>query len=219
MKIPSGTSVIDSLLEGGYDTDAITTIYGQGGSGKTNLCMLCAISLAKQGKKVVYIDTDGSFSVARFQQLTKDYEKILENIIFFKPTTFEEQKKCLESLKQLDNVSLIIVDSIAMLYRIELGKSEDVYNVNCDLGLQLSYLAEITRKKNIPVILTNQVYSDFDNRDRIKMVGGDLLKYSSKCLIEIQKLHRGKRKAILKKHRSQPEDKEVLFEIVQDGIK
>ena len=219
MKVSSGSSVIDSLLDGGYETDAITTVYGPGGAGKTNLCMLCAISFAKQGKKVVYIDTDGSFSVARMKQLTSKYEKVLESIIFFKPTTFEEQKKCFERLKQLNNIDLIIVDSIAMLYRLELGQSDNVQSVNCDLGLQLAYLTETTRKKNIPVLMTNQVYADFENKDQIKMVGGDLLKYSSKCLIELQKYHKGKRKAIIKKHRSMPEEKETYFEIIHDGIK
>lgn len=219
MRISAGCSAIDSLLDGGYEKDAITTVYGPGGSGKTNLCMLCAISLAKEGKKVVYIDTDGSFSVERFKQITPDFEKILDSIIFFTPTTFEEQKKCFEKLKALDNISLVVIDSIGMLYRIEISRTENIQNVNCDLGLQLSYLSEITRKKNIPILITNQVYSDFENKDKVKMVGGDILRYSSKCLIELQKFHKGKRKAILKKHRSLPEDKEVMFEIIQEGIK
>ena len=49
------------------------------------------------------------------------------------------------------------------------------------------------------------------------MVGGDLLKYWSKCLIEL-KNHYGKRKLILKKHRSLP-IKELMFEIVETGIR
>jgi len=49
------------------------------------------------------------------------------------------------------------------------------------------------------------------------MVGGDLLKYWSKCLIELQS-NRGKRKLIIKKHRSMPQ-KEMNFEITQYGVK
>jgi hypothetical protein len=49
------------------------------------------------------------------------------------------------------------------------------------------------------------------------MVGGDLLKYWSKCLIEIQNFN-GKRKLILKKHRSLPQ-KELAFEIINQGIR
>ena len=49
------------------------------------------------------------------------------------------------------------------------------------------------------------------------MVGGDLLKYWSKCLIEL-KNHYGRRKLIIKKHRSLPE-KELTFEITNEGIR
>jgi len=49
------------------------------------------------------------------------------------------------------------------------------------------------------------------------MVGGDILKYWSKCIIEI-KNNRGKRTAVLKKHRSLPE-KELAFEIYNGGIR
>ena len=49
------------------------------------------------------------------------------------------------------------------------------------------------------------------------MVGGDLLKYWSKCIIEL-KNQGGRRKLILKKHRSLPE-KELIFEITDLGIR
>jgi len=49
------------------------------------------------------------------------------------------------------------------------------------------------------------------------MVGGDILKYWSKCIIEL-KIEGKRRKAILKKHRSLPE-KTLNFEITNKGIK
>ena len=48
-------------------------------------------------------------------------------------------------------------------------------------------------------------------------VGGDLLKYWSKCLIEIE-IKKGRRNMNLIKHRSLPE-KEMPFIIVNEGIK
>lgn len=216
-RLPSN-NILDSLLEGGYEKDIVTTIYGPAASGKTLLCLLCAINVAKY-KKVIYVDTEGGFSVERLKQICKDYEKILDNMFILKPTNFEEQKDSFEKLKDLvnDKVGLIVVDTISMLYRLELGKSDEVYDVNRALGQQISYLSEIARKKNIPVLLTNQVYADFDNKENIKMVGGDILKYGSKCLIELQPGHKGIRKAILVKHRSIPQS-EMLFRIVNEGI-
>jgi DNA repair protein RadB len=219
-KIPSGSKILDYMLDGGYEKDIITTIYGPAGSGKTNLMILATINMARQKKKIIYIDTDASFSVERLKQIAKDYKKILENITFFKPVSFEEQKKVFEKLRDLinDRIGLIIIDTIAMLYRLEIGKSDDVYEINKELGLQLSYLSEITRKKNIPVLITNQVYANFGDKSRINIVGGDLLKYTSKCLIELQITPSGNRRAILKKHRSLQQEKEITFKIVEGGI-
>lgn len=223
-KIPTGSRILDNMLEGGYDPDIITTIYGPGGSGKTVICLLCAINIAREGKKVIYVDTEGSFSIDRLKQITNtiniDYMKILNNIVFLRPTSFEEQKKTFEKLKNIitDKFGLIIIDTIAMLYRLELGKSEDVYEVNRELGKQIAFLSEITRKKHIPVLVTNQVYADFEDKEKINIVGGDLLKYGSKCLIELQITPNGNRRAILRKHRSLREEKEITFKIVEGGI-
>ena len=105
-----------------------------------------------------------------------------------------------------------------MLYRLELGKNEGVYEVNRELGRQISYLNEIARKKHIPILITNQVYADFEDKCNIRIVGGDLLKYSSKCLIELQITASGNRRLILRKHRSIEQEKEILFKIVEGGI-
>jgi DNA repair protein RadB len=220
MRIPSGSKLLDMLLEGGYETDIITTVYGPSGSGKTTLCLLAAVSVAQRGKKVIYIDSEGGFSIERMKQISKNYKRLLDKIVFLKPSDFKEQKKSFEKLKDLvnDKIGLIIVDTISMLYRLELGKNEEVYATNRELGRQLSYLAAIARKKNIPVIIANQVYADFDKPGMVKMVGGDLLKYSSKCLIELMNKKASNRVALLRKHRSIESGKELGFKLVDKGL-
>lgn len=220
-KIPSGSRILDRMLEGGYEKDIITTIYGPAGSGKTILCMLCSVNMARNKKKVIYVDTENNFSVERLKQVAKyDYNRILSNMVFLRPMSFEEQKKAFDKLREIVNsqIGLIVVDTIAMLYRLELGKNEEVYEINRELGRQISYLNEIARKKHIPVLITNQVYADFEEKDKVKMVGGDLLKYGSKCLLELQITPAGNRKCIVKKHRSIEGGKEIIFKVVEGGI-
>lgn len=230
-KISAGSYDLNKFLYGGYEKDIITTIYGPAGSGKTNLCMIAASSQAKKGNKILYIDTEGGFSLDRFKQLDENYKENIQNIILLKPTSFQEQIKVFETLdKELkkSRVTLIIVDGMTMLYRLELAESRDIEKIretNKELASQMRILAEISRMKNIPVVITNQVYKEFLCKDdlekgitpEIKMVGGDILKYWSKCLIEL-KLDKGKRKIILKKHRSLPE-KELSFVIANQGIR
>ena len=63
----------------------------------------------------------------------------------------------LEHVKKKD-ISLVIIDSIAMLYRLELSEaigaknSEKISEVNRNLANQLRTLNEIARKQNIPSI-------------------------------------------------------------------
>lgn len=233
-KISAGSYDLNKFLYGGYEKDIITTIYGGAGSGKTNFCILAAVSQAKKGNKVIYIDTEGGFSVDRVKQLAENYEQVLENILLLKPVSFEEQEKSFEKLlKEIksSSISLIIVDGITMLYRLALAEAREKKNINeikeinSKLAKQLRVLAEIARTRNIPVIITNQVYSEFLSEEEFKagkqkeihMVGGDLLKYWSKCLIEL-KLERGKKTAILRKHRSLPE-KSFEFEIISSGVR
>jgi DNA repair protein RadB len=212
-KISTGAVELDKLLE----RDIITTIYGPAASGKSNLCMLCAVTAARQNKKVIFIDTESSFSIDRLKQIAPDYEKILENIIILRPGSFEEQQKVIRELRKLAtaNLGLIIVDTIVMLYRVERGKS-DSYELSRELGLQISFLSEMARKLHVPVILTSQVYSPFNGTEDIKMVGGDILNYASKCVIELQNF-RGIHRLILKKHRSIP-NRTMDFKIIDKGI-
>ena len=220
MKISAGSPILDNLLEGGYEKEIITTIYGPAGSGKTLLCLLSLLKIVESGKKIIYIDTEGGFSIERLKQLTKDYKKVLDNVVFLRPTTFEEQKDAFKRLPGIvnDKIELIIVDTVSMLYRLEMGKNDDVYEVNKELGQQLGYLNEIARKKKIPILITNQVYANFEQKDKVNIVGGDLLRYGSKCMIELQCGRHGVRKAILRKHRSIASEKEISFRIVEKGV-
>ena len=229
MKIPTGNKDFDEFLSGGYEDDVITVLYGPAGSGKTNLCVLAASEQARQGKKVIFIDTEGGFSIERIRQIAD--ENVAKNILLLKAVKFYEQNEIMNKLlAHTKNVSLIIVDSIAMLYRLEAGIArekgdEKIRIINMTLAKQLRILSEIARKKNIPVIVTDQVYSEFVKSEELKsldekkvyMVGGDIMKYWAKCIIELQKLREGKRKAILRKHMSMPE-KDFSFSITNKGI-
>jgi DNA repair protein RadB len=234
-KISTGSYDLNTWLYGGYETDIITMIAGGPGTGKTNFVILTACSQAKKGNKVIFIDSEGGFSSERIKQIVtkENLDKILENILILNPTSFEEQKKDFVKLLgwiKKGDVGLIVIDGMAMLYRLELGdavrsrEDEKIKEINREVAKQMRILAEISRKQNIPVLITNQVYSEFLSEEDLKkgvekttnIVGGDLFKYWSKCIIEL-KNEKGKRKAILLKHRSLPE-KEMEFVIKNEGI-
>lgn len=233
-KLMTGSYDLNNWLDGGYENDIITLFYGPYASGKSNFVILAACHNAKKGKKIIFIDTEGSFSLDRVKQITGGIpEIVLKNIVILKPTNFKEQKEAFLKLhKEIksNNIGLIVVDSMTMLYRLELAEArkngiEEVRNVNNDLAKQMNALYEIARKQEIPVLITSQVYSEFLSEEDwqagkeagVNVVGGDLLKYYCKCIIELQNKN-GKKKAIIRKHRSMPET-ELNFEVVNEGIK
>lgn len=220
LKVGTGAKVLDSLLAGGFERGIITTLFGAAGSGKSNIAMLSALSVAERGKKVVFIDTENSLSAERIKQLKpQGYKQIIKNMIILEPTNFEEQKKFFSDLREimaLEKPELIVVDSIVMLYRLQLGSEEEIQVTNKEMAHQLATLSEIARKKNIPILVTNQVYADFDSKN-VKMVGGDLLKYWSKCIVKLETVD-GFRRASIWKHRSLPTGNEVYFDIKDSGL-
>jgi len=231
-RISTGSYDLNKWLHGGYEKGIITMIAGPPGSGKTNFVVIVSCSQAKKKNKVIFVDTEGGFSTERVKQIAgEEHESILKNIFLLSPTKFEEQKKIfvnfLARVKK-DNINLIIIDGMAMLYRLELGdakyEEEKVREVNREMANQMRVLAEISRKQNIPIVITNQVYSEFlpdeewrkNSEKKVNIVGGDLLQYWSKCIIEL-KNENGKKRAVLLKHRNLPQ-KEISFEIKNQGI-
>ncbi len=218
---------LDELLER-LEAGAITNFYGAPGTGKTNLCLLLSVECVKKGGKVAYIDTEGGLSVDRLKQVSKDHERILKNVILAEPRDFYEQGKLIRNLEK-EKVDLIILDSSVALYRLEHaehnsdGKTKKIgkekTEANKELSKQLSILSNISRDKKIPVIVTTHTYKNWDTGEN-DVIGGDSIKYWSKAIIFLERTGKdGERRAIIAKHRSQPEGKTVKFVITEDGIK
>ena len=205
--ISSGDKELDELIDG-YGEE-VNLIYGPGSSGKTTLALIAAVHQLKRNKKVVFIDTENSFSIDRFMQICGiDYLSFLDRLLLLKVKSFEEQCKRIDSLMNLVGIDLIVLDSLGFFYRKEV--KENPSEINNKMDRQLRILTEISRN-GIPVLIANQVSTNPDTGE-IRMVGGDMVRNWSKRLIELKK---DPRTIILKK----PEEKEKRFEIINSGIK
>ncbi|KOO22299.1 DNA repair protein rad51-like 2-like protein [Chrysochromulina tobinii] len=73
--VPTGLAALDAHLGGGLPMRAVTELVGPAGSGKTQLCSSVAahalLAGAGEGTRVIYIDTEGSFSAKRLLQLLR----------------------------------------------------------------------------------------------------------------------------------------------------
>jgi len=206
---------LDDLLGGGIECNAITEIYGEAGTGKTNFCLQAARECAATGKKVAYIDSEG-VSVERLEQICSEYDKkkILSNILFFNPFSFEEQEKMLINTIQIKNLSLIIFDTFNMFYRMQFEENDNT--TSRSLNRQITDLQIAARAKDLFVIIAGQVYTS--ENDEIKPFAGRGIEHMAKTMIRLEKTGLGKRRAVIIKHRSEPEGKQTLFSITSKGL-
>ena len=221
MRFSSGFEELNELLGGGYSSSEINMLYGPAASGKTTACFLAAIAIAKKGKKVLFVDTESGFSVERIKQLVGEgYEKIIENIFVLRVGSFEEQKKQflkLFSVVAEGDFDLIVVDTLGAHYRRAL--KENVYGVNKEMDTEFNVLRDIANKSRAGVLVTNQVYADFKEKDKIEIVGGNMFRNWSGALLELKKFSESKRGVVLIKSSGEKiKEKEIAFKIEERGF-
>jgi RecA/RadA recombinase len=110
-----------------------------------------------------------------------------------------------------------------MLYRLKLGEdSKNQYKkTNSELGEQLRLLNEVSRKNNIPILIINQMYKVYDEKKETyfnKMVGGDIVHYWAKTIVEVENQN-GIRQVKLIKHKNIKEGNKINFDLIDFGIK
>ncbi len=215
----SGNAVLDQLLGGGLEVRTITQFYGEPASGKSTLCMIAAVASLRAGQTVVFIDSEG-FSIERFRQIAgNDTEKIADRLFLFEPIDFEQQGIMIAEAEKIlkgHKPGLLVMDSATALYRNDLERGRDSIQM---LTRQMIHLLGYSKRYDIPVIVTNQVYMD-TVKNTFLGLGGTALEHISKVIIRLEKTDRtGFRRARLVKHRSQPEGASFEYEIVEEGIR
>ena len=213
--IPLRCPPLDDLLGGGIERGIITRVYGEAGSGKTNLCLQAARECVRGGERVAYVDTEG-ISLERVRQICVDcdYKRTLRDILFFCPSTFEAQEQMIHDAIGLHGVGLIAVDTITMLYHLYLQHNRET--VRRSFTRQVTDLQVAAAEKNIAVIITEQVYSGrngeirpFTNRDTKAM---------AKTVLRLEWTGMGERLATLMNHRVRPEGATASFRIRTAGL-
>jgi Rad51 len=140
----------------------LALIYGEAATGKTTAVIQAATASATKGSKVVYIDSDHSFTQQRFNQIAAGRSADTSELItLFFPETFSEQRRIVESLESYvtSKLGMVIVDSISSLYRAAFSNAESIFSLNRDLSRQVAYLGEIASSHNIACVITSQVHS------------------------------------------------------------
>jgi len=187
--ITTGSSELNRILGGGFQTGKLTEVYGPFKSGKTNLAHTLAVTTQLPKSRgglegpVAYIDTENTFSKEKIKRIAKRFdfkpEEILSHIYHARIYSSDHQSQMIskaETLCKTRGVRLIVVDSLMALMRAEyvgigmLAKRQGVLNN------MLHGLSRIAETYNCAVLLTNQVATKmmgmFSGNDAI---GGNII--------------------------------------------
>ncbi len=217
-KKSTGIPCLDILIGGGLETSIIVQFYGEPAAGKSTAAMAASIATLRNGEDVIYIDTEG-FSIDRFCQLAGDEAELLaERLMLYEPADFTGQDhavaECARLLADRPGIGLIVLDSATALYRTENGPSGEAQK---RLARELIMLLGYARRYDIPVIITNQVFTDI-RTDNLRGLGGTSMHHMSKIIVRFER-NDTKRCAVLEKHRSRPEGAKITFTIEEKGFK
>jgi len=223
--VPTGCQALDALLGGGVERGTVTEVFGEGGSGKSNIVLVLAANVARAGKKAIIIDTEGIslerlFQVAGGPKDREAAERLMRAIFIFDASDLDEQEeavnKAIVLAEQREDVDFVALDSATSHYRRYVGTDEEV-RARQRLGLMVTRLLRCARMRKIPVVITNQVYTDIE-AGRDEPIGGHHLGHSSKAIVRLERAGRGRRRATIEKHRSIGEGASAEFTLTTDGL-
>ena len=230
-KISTGTNCLDTLFDGGIETQALTEVYGEFGCGKTQFAHTLSVMVQKTKEEggldgsVLYIDTENTFRPERIVQIAQahgmDPDKVLDRIIVARAYNSAHQTLILEesgSVIEENNVKLLVVDSAVGLFRAEyLGRGTLAVRQQ-KLNHFVHMLVRIAETYDCAALATNQVMASPDVffGDPTRPVGGNVVAHTSTYRIYFKKSGK-KRIARMVDSPHHPEE-EVLFALGEAGV-
>jgi len=230
-RISTGTNCLDTLFDGGIETQALTEVYGEFGCGKTQLCLTMCVQVQKSKEEggleggVIYIDTENTFRPERIVSIANangmDPQKVLDNIIVARAYNSAHQTLILEEVGPLieeNNIKLIIADSAVGLFRSEYLGRGTLSNRQQKLNHFVHLLSRIAETYNCAAIATNQVMASPDVffGDPTRPIGGNVVAHTSTYRIYFKKSGK-KRIARMVDSPHHPEE-EVIFALGEAGV-
>src|ERR671933_465398 len=176
VRYTTGSKSLDDFLKGGVESQAITELTGEFGSGKSQIChTLCVTAAANNNKKgqinsIIFIDTENTFRPERVHQIAEarglDSEEIMKKVFVCKMVNSAQLEALIRNLgKYIEEykAKLIIVDSIISLHRAEYTGRETLAERQQRLNVMLHKLIRLSEVYNVAIVLTNQVQASPDN--------------------------------------------------------
>jgi len=232
---------LDNLMGGGLETQAITEMYGEFGSGKSQIVHQMAVNVQLPEEdgglngSAIYIDTENTFRPERIEQMVNglgikglDPQDFLTNIHIARAHTSDHQMLLVENSRDLINelkesekpFKLFIIDSLTAHFRAEYAGRGTLASRQQKLNRHMHDLFKLIDENNAIALVTNQVMSNpaVFFGDPTKPIGGNIVGHTATFRLYLRKSKGGKRIARLVDSPNLPEG-EAPFLVEEAGLK
>ena len=141
-RITTGSKKLDDLLQGGIESMAITEVFGEFRTGKTQLSLTLCVTAQMDKEsggghgKVAFLDTENTFRPERIKAIAERYNldpaETLDNIIVARAYTVDHLNQLLMFVAAKmyeEEYSLLIVDSIMAPFRVDFSGRGELCNI------------------------------------------------------------------------------------------
>ncbi|MCX8178476.1 MAG: DNA repair and recombination protein RadA [Candidatus Aenigmarchaeota archaeon] len=232
-RITTGSKALDDLLGGGVQTQAITEMFGQFGSGKSQLGFQLSVNVQLPKEKgglegnCLFIDTENTFRPQRIIQIAEasglDSKKVLKNIFVARAYTSDHQVFLIEKANEMieqNKIKLIVVDSLTSHFRADYVGRGELAPRQQKLNRHLHTLQKLADTYNLAVYVTNQVLANpavlFG--DPTTPVGGHILAHQATYRVYLRKSTQDKKIAKMVDAPDLP-TAECVFKVTEQGIR
>jgi DNA repair protein RadA len=232
-KISTGSKTFDELVGGGFESQAIIELFGEFGSGKTQiahqLCVIVQLPKEKGGLEghAFYIDTENTFRPERIKQMAEGYEldpaEVLSKIHVARAYNSSHQMLLVEKVKELSKdvpARLLVVDSLTAHFRAEFVGRGTLADRQQKLNRHMHDLLRWGDLNNGVICVTNQVAAKPDAffGDPTRPIGGHIVGHTATFRLYLRKSKGAKRIARLIDSPHLPEG-EAVFSITEKGVR
>jgi DNA repair protein RadA len=233
-RLTTGSQNLDDLIGGGIEPGAVTELFGEYRTGKTQiahqLCVNVNLPYEQGGLEgnALYIDSEGTFRPERIIQMANaidaDHIEVLKNITVGRAYNSDHQMLLVKEAPRIideKEIKLVIVDSLIGHFRSEyigrgtLALRQQTLNSHIHDMLRLSEVYD-----ELAVVFTNQVSSkpDVFYGNPTTHTGGHIVAHGATIRIFLRKGKGEQRVAKVVDAPNIPES-DTVFTITEDGIK
>lgn len=204
IKVATKCRAFDNMLKGGVETEAITEIYGEFGTGKTQFCMTVAAEAVGNGYNTYWIDCENTFNEDRFEEILtsrgiaktpEELDKVYERIHIYRTQNTDMVVSKIESLGKIireKQIRVLIIDGMVGKFRAEYLGRGTLAERQQALAKIMYQLQNIAFFYGVAIVFTNQVMEDParfapSGGDIMKPIGGHVVAHASSYRMYVRK--------------------------------